>query len=198
MALREDVSERAHARIGSVLRQQWRLDTVVGIGGMASVYAATHRNGSRVAIKMLHPEVAIDQEVTSRFLREGYVANAVGHPGTVRVLDDDVAEDGAPFLVMELLEGETLDSSLDHGKLMSLREAIVVADQVLDVLAAAHAKDIVHRDIKPENLFLARTGAVKVLDFGIARLRELSIASTGGGTRAGSVLGTPAYMAPEQ
>ncbi|HEX6766521.1 MAG TPA: serine/threonine-protein kinase, partial [Polyangiaceae bacterium] len=149
MALREDVSERAHARVGFVLRQKWRLDAVIGIGGMASVYAATHRNGSRVAIKMLHPEVAIDQEVTSRFLREGYVANAVGHPGTVRVLDDDVAEDGAPFLVMELLEGETLDSSLAHGKLMSLREAIVVADQVLDVLAAAHAKDIVHRDIKP-------------------------------------------------
>jgi serine/threonine-protein kinase len=197
MALREDVSERAHARVGTVLRSKWRLDAVIGIGGMASVYAATHRNNSRVAIKMLHPEVAIDQEVTSRFLREGYVANAVGHPSTVMVLDDDVSEDGAPFLVMELLEGETLDSRLMHGGLFSIEEATLVAEQVLDVLAAAHDKQIVHRDIKPENLFLTNLGLVKVLDFGIARLRELSF-STGGGTRAGAVLGTPAFMAPEQ
>jgi eukaryotic-like serine/threonine-protein kinase len=197
MALREDVSERAHARIGTVLRSKWRLDAVIGIGGMASVYAATHRNNSRAAIKMLHPEVAIDREVTSRFLREGYVANAVGHPGTVSVLDDDTAEDGAPFLVMELLEGETLDARLARGGLFSVAEAATVGDQVLDVLAAAHDKQIVHRDIKPENVFVTSAGLVKVLDFGIARLRELSF-STGGGTRAGSVLGTPGFMAPEQ
>ena len=112
MPLRDDVAERATARIGAVLKGKWRLDAVVGIGGMASVYAATHRNQARVAIKMLHPEVALDKEVTARFLREGYVANAVGHPGTVTVLDDDISEDGAPFLVMELLTGHTLDALL--------------------------------------------------------------------------------------
>jgi serine/threonine protein kinase len=95
MPLREDIIERASARLGTVLKGKWRLDAVIGIGDMASVYAATHRNQARVAIKLLHVDVALDAEVTARFLREGYVANAVGHPGTVRVLDDDVSEDKA-------------------------------------------------------------------------------------------------------
>src|SRR5438445_12497266 len=112
MPPRDDLLERAKRRLGAVLNGKWRLDAVLGIGGMASVYAATHRNQARVAIKMLHPEVALDADVTQRFLREGYVANAVGHPGTVTVLDDDVTEDNAPFLVMELLVGQTLDTML--------------------------------------------------------------------------------------
>jgi serine/threonine-protein kinase len=197
MTLRDAVGERVHARVGSVLRGKWRLDEVIGVGGMASVFAATHRNQSRVAIKMLHPEVALNAEVTARFLREGYVANAVGHPGTVSVLDDDVAEDGAPFLVMELLEGETLDALVNRAGPRSFAEAAELVEQLLDVLAAAHQRQIVHRDIKPENLFLTHAGRVKVLDFGIARLRELT-SSSAGGTSAGSVLGTPPFMAPEQ
>ncbi len=198
MALREDITERANARLGTVLKGKWRLDAVIGIGGMACVYAATHRNQSRVAIKMLHPEVALDAEVTMRFLREGYVANAVGHPGTVTVLDDDVTEDNAPFLVMELLIGQTLDTMLAfQPEGLPAREVLPLIDQLLDVLATAHEKGIVHRDLKPENLFLTSEGRLKVLDFGIARLREQSRA-TGAGTRAGSVLGTPAFMAPEQ
>jgi serine/threonine protein kinase len=198
MALREDITERANARLGTVLKGKWRLDAVIGIGGMACVYSATHRNQARVAIKMLHPEVALDADVTQRFLREGYVANAVGHPGTVTVLDDDVTDDNAPFLVMELLIGQTLDTMLafQPGGLAA-RDVLPLIDQLLDVLAAAHEKGIVHRDLKPENLFLTSEGRLKVLDFGIARLRELS-AQTGAGTRAGSVLGTPAFMAPEQ
>ncbi len=83
MILRDDISERAQARVGQVLKAKWRLDSVLGIGGMATVYAATHRNRSRVAIKMLHPEVAVSQDVTTRFLREGYVGNGVAHSGTV-------------------------------------------------------------------------------------------------------------------
>ncbi len=195
MALREDVGERARQRVGSVIRGKWRLDSVIGIGGMACVYAATHRNQSRVAIKMLHPEVALDADVTARFLREGYVANAVRHPGTVKVLDDDVTEDGAPFLVMELLDGETLDARLARLGILPVHEVAAIGAQLLDVLAAAHERDIVHRDLKPENLFVTRDGLLKVLDFGIARLRE---PHSGSGTRAGSVLGTPAFMAPEQ
>jgi serine/threonine-protein kinase len=198
MALREDITERANARLGSVLKGKWRLDALIGIGGMACVYSATHRNQSRVAIKMLHPEVALDAEVTQRFLREGYVANAVGHPGTVTVLDDDVTDDQAPFLVMELLTGQTLDTMLAfQPDGLPARDVLPLIDQLLDVLSTAHEKGIVHRDLKPENLFLTSEGRLKVLDFGIARLRELS-QQTGTGTRAGSVLGTPAFMAPEQ
>lgn len=198
MALREDISERAHARVGQVLNGKYTLDRVVGIGGMATVYAATHRNKRRYAVKMLHTDVAMDGEVTLRFIREGYVANTVGHPGTVQVFDDDVTEDGAPFLVMELLEGETLEARWER-KLQALpaSEVLAVVDQLLDVLAAAHDQGIVHRDLKPENLFLTTEGELKVLDFGIARLRELGQGSDAT-TRAGSLLGTPAFMSPEQ
>src|SRR5262249_55018447 len=135
---------RAIARVGTVLKDKWRLDTLLGVGGMASVYAATHRNQKRVAVKMLHPELSSDAKVRTRFLREGYLGNTVGHPGAVMVDDDDVTEDGLAFLVMELLEGETLDVRAEErssGRL-HLEEVLGVADQLLDVLAAAHAKGI--------------------------------------------------------
>jgi eukaryotic-like serine/threonine-protein kinase len=198
MALRDDINERARALVGRVLKGKWRLERVVGVGGMATVYAAVHRNQSRVAIKMLHPEIALDSEVTSRFLREGYMANAVGHSGTVAVLDDDVTEEGIPFLVMELLQGETLEARWSRkGEKLPISEVLPVVDQLLEVLSAAHEKGVVHRDLKPENLFLTVDGRLKVLDFGIARLREVS-SSSGSTTRVGSLLGTPAFMAPEQ
>jgi serine/threonine-protein kinase len=188
---------RSRQRVGQVLREKWRLDVLLGVGGMASVYAATHRNGSRVAIKMLHQELSIHPQVRSRFLREGYVANSVGHEGAVHVIDDDTADDGSLFLVTELLDGETLeDRRLRFGGQLSEGEVLWLVDRLLDVLIAAHGRGIVHRDIKPENVFLTRAGVVKVLDFGIARLREVSSASTA--TRSGASMGTPAYMPPEQ
>lgn len=188
---------RARNRVGQVVKEKWRLDVLLGVGGMAVVYAATHRNGSRAAIKMLHPELSLNPTVRSRFLREGYVANSVGHDGAVRVIDDDTAEDGSLFLVTELLDGETLeDRRIRFGGQLSEDEVLSLTDQLLDVLIAAHAKGIVHRDIKPENVFVTRAGIVKVLDFGIARLREVSSASTA--TRSGASMGTPAYMPPEQ
>lgn len=197
MAVSEHVAERVEARVGALLRGKWRLDRVLGVGGMAAVYAATHRNQARVAIKMLHPEVALDAEVTERFLREGYLANTVDHPGTVKVLDDDVSDDGAPFIVMELLDGETLEARWARKqRRLPVAEVLAIADQVLDVLAVAHEKGVVHRDLKPENLFLTRSGELKILDFGIARLHELSKDTKQ--TRAGSVMGTPAFMSPEQ
>jgi serine/threonine-protein kinase len=192
-------TRRARARVGQLLRGKWRLDALLGIGGMACVYAATHRNGKRGAVKLLHADLCRDEEARSRFLREGYVANRVDHPGAVSVLDDDVADDGSVFLVMELLDGESVDSRADSqpGSRLGVDETLDIADRLLEVLAAAHAQGIVHRDIKPENLFLTRQGQLKVLDFGIARLREM-----GGGsahaTRDGSLMGTPAFMPPEQ
>src|ERR1700722_16906241 len=99
---------RAQARLGTILQDKWKLDALLGVGGMAAVYAATHRNGKRVAGKMLHGEMSNDAEVRQRFLREGYAANTLQHEGAVSVMDDDVTADGSAFIVMELLEGETV------------------------------------------------------------------------------------------
>ena len=189
--------EHAKTRIGSTLKDKWRIDALLGVGGMAVVYTATHRNSSRVAVKMLHAELSRNANIKGRFLREGYVANSVGHRGCVTVFDDDVADDGAVFLVMELLDGETLEARRERlGGALDPGETLWITDQLLDVLAAAHAKGIIHRDIKPENIFLTGDGVVKVLDFGIAHVRQLSTSSTA--TRTGTTMGTPAFMPPEQ
>jgi serine/threonine-protein kinase len=192
----EERERRAQARVGQPLLGKWRLDTLLGIGGMAAVYSATHRNGIRVAIKVLHADHSHVEEVRERFLEEGYAANGVGHPGVAAVLDDGTTDDGSAFLVMELLDGETLDQRLErYGHPMAAEEVLAVADQVLDVLAAAHAAGIVHRDIKPENIFVTRNGEVKLLDFGIARNVQSRRTHV---TQTGFAMGTPAFMPPEQ
>ncbi|HEY6459342.1 MAG TPA: protein kinase [Polyangiaceae bacterium] len=196
MTEEDELTARARGRVGAVLCGKYQLVALLGVGGMASVYAAKHlRNANRVAVKVLHPEIALDAGFRSRFLREGYAANSVEHPGTVRVLDDDRAEDGSVFLVMELLEGETLEARCERfGHALAAPEVVTIGRQLLLVLQAAHAKGIVHRDIKPENVFVTRDGVLKVLDFGVARLREGSPRRT----RSGDVFGTPAFMPPEQ
>ena len=184
-------------RLGTTLRDKWRIDALLGVGGMATVYAATHRNGKRVAIKLLHPELGRQAAVRERFVREGYLANKVGH-GAVTVDDDDVTDDGAVFLVMELLEGETLEARRERspdGRL-PVAEVAAAMGQVLATLAVAHAQGMVHRDLKPENLFVTTDGAVRVLDFGIARLREGTAWKSA--TATGTAMGTPAYLPPEQ
>src|SRR6185295_15702389 len=114
------------------------------IGGMATVFEATHRNGKRGAVKMLHLELSVDAGVRERFLREGYVANQVDHPGAVSVLDDDVDEDGSMFLVMELLQGKALDAiaRTRPGERLEAGEVLAIADDLLDALVAAHDKGI--------------------------------------------------------
>jgi serine/threonine protein kinase len=189
---------RARARLGTILQEKWTLESLLGAGGMAAVYEATHRNGKRVAIKMLHAELSHDEEIRRRFLLEGYAANAIQHDGAVSVLDDDVTPDGSAFIVMELLEGETVERRWERcAQRMPPADALTIADGLLDVLASAHDKSVVHRDIKPENVFVTKAGAVKVLDFGIAKVFEQR-QSGGTTTRAGTIMGTPAFMAPEQ
>jgi serine/threonine protein kinase len=194
----DPVVERARARLGMVLQDKWTLEAVLGTGGMAAVYAARHRNGKRVAVKMLHSDVSHDPDVVRRFLQEGYAANTIAHEGAVSVLDDDVASDGSAFIVMELLEGETVEQRWERGgRRLAVHEVLAIVDQALDVLAAAHSKSVVHRDIKPENLFLTRSGVLKVLDFGIAKVYEAQ-RERATATKVGVVMGTPAFMAPEQ
>jgi serine/threonine-protein kinase len=185
------------ARVGQTLNGKWHVDRLLDVGGMGSVYEATHRNGRRAAIKVLHLRFARDPEVRKRFLREGYVANRIGHPGAVAILDDDTGEDGSPYLVMELLEGESLSGWLQRvGGRLPVTEVLAVAGQVLEVLEAAHANGIVHRDIKPANVFITKAGHAKLLDFGLARVRDGTLSLIP--TAQGVVMGTAGYMAPEQ
>jgi eukaryotic-like serine/threonine-protein kinase len=182
-------------RVGTAVNGKWVIDARIGAGGMATVYAATHRNGRRAALKMLHPNLSRDASTRARFLREGYVANAVGHPGVVAVIDDGISEDGVAFLVLELLEGETIEARrVRLGGTMPVEEVLDFADQALDALAAAHDKGIVHRDIKPENVFLTNEGTIKLLDFGLARMIDVQAEAT----RTGVTIGTPEFMPPEQ
>ncbi|MBL9027611.1 MAG: serine/threonine protein kinase [Myxococcales bacterium] len=191
----QDEKARARARLGKTIKGKYRLDSLLGVGGMASVFAATHRNGSRVALKILHTEFARDVGIRDRFLREGYVANRVDHPGRVAIQDDDITESDEPFLVMELLEGETLQQMWKRmGRKVPIPDALEVAQASLDTLEAFHKVGIVHRDIKPANIFITKDKRTLLLDFGVARMREAG----GDKTRAGTALGTPSFMAPEQ
>ena len=124
---------------GVVLKEKWRIDALLGEGGVATVYAATHRNGKRVAVKVLHPQLASVAEIRERFLREGYVANRVEHPGCVSVLDDDTTADGLTFLVMDLLDGESLEKRLAREGRLPVKDVLSITDALLEVLAAAHA-----------------------------------------------------------
>jgi serine/threonine-protein kinase len=193
---------RAEERIGSVLHDKWTLERLLGVGGMGAVYAARHRNGARAAVKVLSPAMGRLPHIRKRFIQEGYAANRVEHAGAVKVLDDDViqegADEGTAYLVMELLEGEALGDRAKKQPPLTEHDLLVIAEGVLAVLAAAHANGVVHRDLKPDNLFLARDPdregvQIKVLDFGLARLLEAQEQ-----TIAGMALGTPTYMSPEQ
>ncbi len=194
MASYETLLQQAHRRVGDTLGK-YRLLDVLGVGGMASVFLAEHRNGLQVAIKILRRELSVDDDIRNRFIREGYTANSVGHRGVVRVLDDDITEDASVYLVMELLHGTTVSerARLAGGRL-PLAEVASMGVQLLDVLVAAHEVGIIHRDIKPDNLFWTDEGVLKVLDFGIARMSTAGLSATA----TGRTLGTPAFMPPEQ
>src|SRR5438132_6186380 len=203
----EVLEEDPSSLIGSVLDGQYQIEGVLGQGGMGAVYRARHiLLGDRVAIKVLPPEMRSNTEWLRRFQREGQAARRFRHPNAVTVYDLRTSADGTIYLVMEYVEGITLDAELKkHGR-FSPAEAFTVLDPVMGVLNAAHSMGVVHRDLKPENIMIgkASTGGesvVKLLDLGIAKMREIAGGDSGGTTAltmAGQVLGTPYYMSPEQ
>jgi serine/threonine protein kinase len=183
-------------RLGTTVRDKWTLERILGVGGMAAVYVGLHRIGRRDALKILHPEAAKRKDVCQRFEREAKAVNSFRHPNVVEIRDIDVTEDGAPFLVMELLDGESLLDRVERLGTVPLADVLAYADQTVDVLAAAHPQGIIHRDIKPANLYLLRDGRLKVLDFGLARVLDPD--GTNAWTKTGATLGTTPYMPPEQ
>ena len=187
--------------------QHYKILRKIGTGGMGVVYRAEDTKlNRRVALKFLPPDIAADQRVVERFKREARAAAALNHPNICTI--HEIGEhDGQPFIVMELLEGRTLKERLEAGSL-SVDEILEMGTQIADALDAAHQKGMVHRDIKPANVFLTDAGSVKVLDFGLAKtiagqgeastLDELATVDDVDLTRAGSAVGTVAYMSPEQ
>jgi len=201
------LEEDSSALIGNVLDGQYQIEGLLGKGGMGAVYRARHiLLGDRVAIKLLPPEMRSNTEWLRRFQREGQAARRFRHPNAVTVYDLRTSADGTIYLVMEYVEGNTLDAELKKRGKFSPADAVAVLDPIMSVLNSAHAMGVVHRDLKPENIMIgkASTGGepvVKLLDLGIAKLREVAGAEKTGNTAltiAGQMLGTPYYMSPEQ
>src|SRR5688500_7585450 len=192
--------------VDTVLDGQYQMEALLGKGGMGAVYRARHiLLGDRVAIKVLPPEVRTNAEWLRRFRREGQAARRFRHPNSVTVYDLRTAADGTIYMVMEYVEGHTLDHELKTRGRFTAAEALEILTPIMSVLDTAHSMGVVHRDLKPENIMIgnaSENGApvVKLLDLGIAKMRE--IAGDNGGntalTMAGQVLGTPYYMSPEQ
>jgi eukaryotic-like serine/threonine-protein kinase len=178
--------------------------SLIGEGGMGEVYLAEHPSiGRQVAIKVLRSELGHDANALARFVNEARAANSIRHPNIIEILDSGVTENGISYLVMELLQGESLTSRIRRRGRLSSQEAVILANQTASALGAAHAKGIVHRDLKPDNLFVVPEPTnpglehIKVLDFGIAKL-QTNVNPQHVKTRTGSLMGTPVYMSPEQ
>ena len=180
----------------------YRVEKQLGKGGMGSVYMGIHPViGSKVAIKFLHPQYAHDDKIVDRFFNEARAVNVIGHDNILKILDLNITEDNRHYFVMEYLQGRPLQALLKHNVAIPLEVTGPILMQCCDALEAAHRKGIIHRDLKPDNVYLitmkGKKNFVKVVDFGIARVTDDQGISTGK-TQTGMVMGTPAYMSPEQ
>ncbi len=189
--------ERYEKRVGTVVDGRWRIDTLLGRGSTAAVYAATHRNGHRATLKILHPTLCAEPALVERFLREAGIANAIKHRAIVPIGDDGTTEDGCAYLVLELLDGESLDDIKERGGgRIPLEDLAPMADEMMSAISAVHAAGVIHRDLKPGNVFITTDKKLKLLDFGTARIFDR--AGDSKLSMQGLVLGTPSFMSPEQ
>lgn len=192
--------ENARLSPGTILAEKYRLESVLGVGGMGTVYRAEHLAlKAPVAIKIIDRDVSDGEGTIARFMREAQAAASLRSPHVVQILD--YGTDGErPFMVMEMLEGETLSDRIEKRGRLSAQETYRVVSHVAKAVSRAHEADIVHRDLKPDNVFLVFNGGdeiAKVLDFGVAKVEATALGGEGH-TRTGSLLGTPFYMSPEQ
>lgn len=190
-------------RTGLVLQEKYRIVRKLGEGGMGEVYEVHHELiGKRLAIKCLHPQFARDPRSVERFMREAHTATKVRNEHIVEVFDVGLLPDGCPYILMEYLEGRELADVIELEGPLSVGRVVRIVQQVCDALNAVHAEQVVHRDLKPQNILLiTRKGNpdfVKVLDFGVSKVRESADSILGSLTRTGALIGTPHYMAPEQ
>jgi serine/threonine-protein kinase len=189
---------RLESFVGRRVDDKYRVEALIGRGGMGAVYRAVNeRIGRAVALKVLYEGHERGSESEQRFLREARIAGSLGHPNIVEIFDLGHLENGTPYQVMELLEGQTLAERIRHEGALPEAEALDVAEQVLSALEAAHARGVIHRDLKPENVVLvSRPGGdlAKLLDFGASKVRG----ETHSLTLTGMVVGTPYYLSPEQ
>jgi serine/threonine protein kinase len=190
----------ANALIGQTFNEMYRIVRQIGTGGMGAVYESVHTRlaNKKFAIKMLHASIAQDAEVFQRFRREAEIATELGHPNIVEVSDFNITPDGSPYMVMEFLDGEDLAARLQKRGPVTLEQLVRLTAEICSALEAAHGAGIVHRDLKPQNIFLCkklgRDDFVKIVDFGISKVKDSSSVVT----RDHSLMGTPFYMSPEQ
>ena len=194
---RSDVSKSGDPQIGTVLARTYKIVRLLGQGGMARQYVADHlRIDAQFAVKIIHDELSREPSMLARFEREAHAAARIRSDNVVRMVDVLRTQDERPCIVTELLDGEDLQARLDRAGKLTVADAIPIARQICRGVAAAHAANVVHRDLKPSNVFLCTTGGaplVKIFDFGLAKTEDDEKL-----TRTGAVMGTAAYMPPEQ
>jgi serine/threonine protein kinase len=190
---------QADTLIGTLIDQRFQIKELLGVGGWSRVYRAHHKRlGTPIVLKVMHTHLVQDTEKLKRFQREADISSRMRHTNIAKVMEFGLMPEGQPFLVMEYLEGETLNMILDRQGPFAWQQVVLIINQAAEAFAYAHDQGVIHRDIKPSNLLLTTDGTIKVLDFGLAKA---SLQAPGRGsslTKAGQTMGTPDYMSPEQ